>query len=83
MHAIASKIAISIDNGLLDRLDAFIQKRHFKNRSQAIQSAVEEVVDRLEHKRLAEECEKLDPIYEQHLADEWQDFDGEEEWSKY
>ena len=83
MHAIASKIAISIDSGLLDRLDAFIQKKHFRNRSQAIQSVVEEAVERLEHTRLAEECEKLDPAYEQHMADEWQDFEGEEEWSKY
>ncbi len=83
MNAIASKIAISIDSSLLDRLDAFIQKKHFKNRSQAIQSAVEEVVGRLEHSRLAEECSKLDSAYERQLADEWQDIEGEEEWSKY
>lgn len=82
MSAIASKIAISLDSGLLGRLDAFIQKKHFKNRSQAIQSAVEEAVDRLEHSRLAEECEKLDPVYEQHLADEWQESEGGNEWSK-
>jgi len=83
MHAVASKIAISIDNGLLDRLDLFIQKKHFKNRSQAIQSAVEEVVDRLEHSRLAAECNKLDPTYERHLADEWHDVERVEERSKY
>ena len=55
MSVIASKIAISMDSGLLDRLDQFIQKKCFKNRSQAIQSAVEETVNRLEHSRLTEE----------------------------
>ena len=83
MSVIASKIAISMDSGLLDRLDQFIQKKCFKNRSQAIQSAVEETVNRLEHSRLTEECSKLDPVYERHLADEWQDMEGAEEWSKY
>ncbi len=83
MSTIAAKIAISIDDSLLERLDNFIKKKRFKNRSQAIQAAVEEVVKQLEHDRLAEECEKLDPIYERQMADEWQDFEGEEEWSKY
>lgn len=83
MSAIAAKIAISIDSHLLDKLDRFIRNKQFKNRSQAIQSAVSEVVDRLEHSQLKEECAKLDPIYERHMADEWQDIEGEEEWSKY
>lgn len=83
MSAMAAKIAISIDSSLLERLDTFIQKKQFKNRSQAIQSVVEEAVNRLEHNRLTEECNKLDPAYERHMADEWQDIEGEEEWSKY
>lgn len=83
MNTIAAKIAISIDTSLLKRLDNFITKKRFKNRSQAIQLAVEEVVKRLEHTRLAEECNKLDPCYERHLADEWEDLEGEEEWPKY
>ncbi len=83
MSVMAAKIAISIDISLLERLDKFIQKKRFKNRSQAIQLAVEAAMEKLEHTRLTEECNKLDSCYERHLADEWDDIEGEEEWSKY
>ena len=65
-----SKIAISIDEGLLKKLDYFIARKKFKTRSQAIQTSVNNTLKRLEHKRLIEECAKLDPHFEQQLADE-------------
>lgn len=66
----AAKIAISIDSDLLKRLDRFVKKKKFQSRSQAIQYAVSDALQHLEHKRLAQECEKLNPHHEQHLADE-------------
>jgi metal-responsive CopG/Arc/MetJ family transcriptional regulator len=65
-----AKITISIDEQLLSRLDVLVQSRIFSNRSQAVQSAVQEKVARLGKTRLAQECAKLDPQEEQCLADE-------------
>ena len=67
---ISSKVAISIDQGLLKELDRLVAKRVFANRSQAVQMAVREKVARLERRRLAEECAKLDPEYERSMAEE-------------
>ena len=66
----AAKITISIDEHLLNRLDVLIQSRIFSNRSQAVQSAVQEKIARLGKTRLAQECAKLDPKEEQALAEE-------------
>ena len=65
-----SKIAISLDEKLLGRLDGLVRKRVFPSRSRAIQAAVEEKIARLERTRLARECAKLDPDLETALAEE-------------
>lgn len=65
-----SKVAISLDESTLNRLDKLVQKQVFPNRSQAIQEAVAEKLARLERSRLARECAKLDPAFEQALAEE-------------
>ena len=78
----ASKIAITIDSGLLKRLDNLVKSKAFANRSRAIQEAVEEKLSRMNRSRLARECSKLDPKFEQSLAEEG--FSGElEEWPDY
>jgi metal-responsive CopG/Arc/MetJ family transcriptional regulator len=78
----ASKIAITIDDKTLKRLDYFVKSNAFPNRSKAIQKAVEEKLMRMEKSRLAQECAKLDPKYEQTLAEEG--FSSElEEWPEY
>ncbi len=64
------KVAITLDEQTLDRLDRLVRARVFPNRSQAIQQAVEEKLSRLEHTRLARECSKLDPAFERALAEE-------------
>jgi len=66
----ASKIAITIDDNLLKQLDLMVRSRVFPNRSKAIQEAVSDKLKRLERTRLAQECAKLDPEYEQNMADE-------------
>ena len=65
-----AKVAISLDQRLLQKLDSPVANRIFRSRSEAIQTAVKEKIIRLEHTRLAQECAKLDPIQEQQMADE-------------
>ena len=65
-----AKVAITIDERLLARLDRLVKRAVFRNRSQAIQVAVKEKLDRIDHGRLAHECSKLDPGYEKALAEE-------------
>jgi metal-responsive CopG/Arc/MetJ family transcriptional regulator len=65
-----SKVAVSIDEGLLAELDRLVARRVFANRSQAVQAAIREKLARLKRRRLAEECAKLDPEYERSLAEE-------------
>ena len=64
------KVAVTIDSETLKRVDALVAQKVFPNRSRAVQAAVAEKLARLERNRLAEECAKLDPAYEQALADE-------------
>ena len=65
-----AKVTVSIESGLLKRVDHLVKARVFSNRSQAIQAAVQETVARLDSNRLARECAKLDKAQEQKLADE-------------
>jgi metal-responsive CopG/Arc/MetJ family transcriptional regulator len=82
MKMAASKIAITLDSNMLKRLDILVKSNLFPNRSKAIQEAVAEKLMRLEKSRLAQECAKLDPDYEQSLAEEG--FTSElEEWPEY
>ena len=65
-----AKIAITIDQGTLVRLDRLVMQKVFPSRSNAIQIAVQEKIERLDRIRLARECAKLDPREEQALAEE-------------
>jgi len=77
-----SKIAITIEDKTLKRLDILVKSKFFPNRSKAIQQAVYEKLNRIEKSRLAQECAKLDPEFEQSLAEEG--FSSElEEWPEY
>jgi Ribbon-helix-helix protein, copG family len=62
-----TKIAITLDTRLLGRVDALVGVR-FKNRSQAIEAAVSEKLERYGRTRLACECLKLDPTEERRHA---------------
>jgi Arc/MetJ-type ribon-helix-helix transcriptional regulator len=64
------KIAITIDQELLARLDRLVEEKHFANRSRAVQEAVRDKLERLGKGRLARECAKLDPREEKALAEE-------------
>lgn len=65
-----SKVAISLDKSILARLDRLVRAAIFANRSQAIEEAIQEKLERMEHSRLATECAKLDPKFERAMAEE-------------
>ena len=77
-----TKIAITIEEETLRRLDGLVKKRVFKSRSRAIQVSVEEKLARMDRGRLARESAKLDREYERALAEEGV---GEDlsEWPEY
>jgi Arc/MetJ-type ribon-helix-helix transcriptional regulator len=82
MKMAASKIAITLENDTLKRLDMLVKSNIFPNRSKAIQEAVAEKLSRMGRSRLAQECAKLDPDFERSLAEEG--FTSElEEWPEY
>ena len=66
----ATKIAITLDAELLGKVDLLVAERRFPTRSRAIQEAVKAAVERLERGRLNRECAKLDPKFEQQLAEQ-------------
>lgn len=65
-----TKVAVTLNSRTLNRVDRLVRDARYPNRSQAIEAAVSEQLDRLEHRRLAEECAKLDPAAERAMADE-------------
>jgi len=78
----SAKIAITLDDALLQRIDRLVAERKFPSRSRAIQLAVQAQIDRLDRRRLARECAKLDPAHEQRLAEAGISYDLES-WPEY
>ncbi|MGH9441890.1 MAG: ribbon-helix-helix domain-containing protein [Thermoanaerobaculia bacterium] len=77
-----TKIAITLDEDLLDRIDRMVAEGRFPSRSRAIQVAVRAQIDRVDGGRLARECAKLDPRLEQALAEEAGEY-GLDSWPEY
>lgn len=65
-----AKVAITIEESVLNKLDRLVKAHIFPNRSKAIQEAVADKLVRLDHSRLAQECSKLDKRFEQAMAEE-------------
>ena len=78
----SAKIAITIDQTLLERLDRLVQSRQFPSRSRALQEALRDKLDGLERGRLARECAKLDKAEERELAEEGMAIELEQ-WPEY
>jgi metal-responsive CopG/Arc/MetJ family transcriptional regulator len=77
-----AKLAVTLDSALVAELDELVTKRRFANRSQAIEEAVAEKLDRMSKTRLARECSKLDPAEERTLAEEGLAV-GRDTWPEY
>jgi len=76
------KVAVTIEKDLLDRLDRLVSEGRYPSRSSAVEAAVQDRLKKVERMRLAEECAKLDPKFEQALADEGLEGDLAE-WPEY
>jgi metal-responsive CopG/Arc/MetJ family transcriptional regulator len=50
------KIAITIEEDLLKRLDHLVEENKFPKRSQAVQEAIRDKLRRIKRSRLASEC---------------------------
>jgi metal-responsive CopG/Arc/MetJ family transcriptional regulator len=65
-----TKVALTLDAELVERVDELVARRRFRNRSQAIESALADKLQRLARTRLARESAKLNVREEKRQADE-------------
>jgi metal-responsive CopG/Arc/MetJ family transcriptional regulator len=77
-----AKLAITLDDRVLNEVDHLVKKRLFPNRSRIIEEAVEEKLERINRNRLARECAKLDPGLEKSMAEEGMEKELSE-WPEY
>ena len=77
-----TKVGLTLDAELLERVDELVAKQRFRNRSQAVEAALADKVKRLARTRLARESTKLNPKEEKRLADEGL-VDALDSWPEY
>jgi metal-responsive CopG/Arc/MetJ family transcriptional regulator len=65
-----TKVALTLDADLIDRVDELVAKQQFRNRSQAVEAALADKLQRLARTRLARESAKLNPAEEKKLAED-------------
>lgn len=65
-----TKVALSLDSALIEQVDELVDRRRFRNRSQAVEAALADKLRRLARTRLARESAKLDPREEKRLAED-------------
>jgi Arc/MetJ-type ribon-helix-helix transcriptional regulator len=74
------KIAVTLNQKTVTDLDRWVREGRYPNRSRALQSAVDFLVEREKRNRLARELAKLDRPREQALAEEGL---GDKSWPEY
>lgn len=74
------KIAVTLDEKTVQDLDRWVREGRYPNRSRALQSAANLLVERDKRKRLARELAKLDRTAEQRMAEEGL---GDQSWPEY
>lgn len=77
-----TKVAVTVDSKILQQVDELITTKRFPNRSQAVEVALVEKLERLKRTRLARECARLDAKEEKALAEEGLTSDAAE-WPEY
>ena len=77
-----TKVALTLESSLLDQVDDLVERRRFRNRSQAVETALADKLHRLARTRLAREAAKLNPREEKRLAEEGL-ADTWESWPEY
>jgi Arc/MetJ-type ribon-helix-helix transcriptional regulator len=70
-HTMAkAKVALTIDEVVLRRIDDLVRAAAFTSRSHAVETALREKLERVDRNRLAEESAKLDSAQEKLLAEQ-------------
>ncbi len=77
-----AKIAVTVDEKTLKRVDRLVREGKYRSRSNVVQEALEEKLQDRKRRRLIEEVSKLDPKEERGLAEEFIHM-GDEEWDEY
>lgn len=77
-----SKVAITVEEETLRRIDELVANGVFANRSKAFQAALEEKIQRIDRFRLAKESSKLNQKHERKMSEEGLSIDNEE-WPEY
>ena len=77
-----TKVALTLDSELVERVDELVAKQRFRNRSQAVEAALADKVRRLARTRLARESAKLNHREEKRLANEGL-VDALDSWPEY
>jgi metal-responsive CopG/Arc/MetJ family transcriptional regulator len=65
-----TKVALTLEARLVEQVDELVVQQRFRNRSQAVEAALGEKLQRIARTRLAGECAKLNPKEEKALAEE-------------
>ena len=77
-----TKVTLTLDAELLERVDELVAQQRFRSRSQAVEAALADKVHRLARTRLARESAKLNPREEKRLAEEGL-IDTLDSWPEY
>ena len=77
-----ARIAITIDQDMLRRLDRLVEENRYPSRSRAIHEALKDKFQHIDRTRLAHECSKLVAKQEQDLAEEGLAMDAAQ-WPEY
>ena len=64
------KVAVTLEASILNDVDELVGRGTFRNRSQAVESALVHALQRLQRTRLAREAARLRPAEERRIADE-------------
>ena len=77
-----TKVALTLESRLLEQVDDLVERKRFRNRSQAVEAALADKLQRLARTRLARESARLNPREEKRLAEDGLT-DALESWPEY
>ena len=75
-------VTLTLDDSILESIDRLVKDSVYPDRSLAIQKAVESRLRIMDKSALDRELEKMDPAFEQRMADEFLPEDLSE-WPEY
>ena len=79
-YGVVKKIAVTLDQKTVADLDRWVREGRYSNRSRALQSAVDLLVERQKRSQLTRELGRLDPAEEKQMAEEGF---GDRSWPEY